>query len=423
MKFEKRYIILILLLSTVLNWVVEGTASDFGKATLNLGLIPKKFVIIIEILQVLVLLRILMSNKMDFRIRNVLIGISAIVGFELAIHFILGHNITIWISGIRYYFSSVTIFIIGYLFGVRREEIQKIFQWLLLLIFLQVPITIYQFFVAANRFADSSQLFFDTISGTMGGFAPNLMSVFVSIGFAYYLIQYLNNSKLKNLVFMLLLLIPPVISETKGMFVLILVFVLYVPRVFEIRVNKFLAFAFIGLVSMSFFTVFYNSIDFGSNKSVGFVELLEYSQLDSGRGRLSRIESVGYAANLILEEESPLFGMGIGSANSNPLGSSLSYNDFFTIRHSVDTLITETGILGAILLIYFCACSYRYSIRIYKRRENFNNFEVDIAKLTGGLVLMFFVSLFWTDTLFRVQFMYPFGLLVGYVYGLNKSLK
>lgn len=421
MRNERYYTYLILFLALVMNWVVDGT-NALGKTDLNLGLLPKKSLIIIEVFQAVFLGYLLIKYQKYKRLYIWGILIAGFLSFQLLLHVLLKHDPTIWISGIRYYFSFVPLFFLGYIYGVKNYKFEKEFKLLLFLIFIQVPVSIWQFFIAQARILGTGELYFDAIAGTMGGFAPNLMSMLVSIGIIYYLIKYIDKRQLKYAIFALILMIPPIISESKGMYLVIIVISFYLVQVSKLNLKRIFGIFIIVITLVFGFIVAYQSLDFGLSqaKSFQFSYILEYIQSKSGSGRLSRIDSIIYATNLVLEEQSPIFGMGIGSANANPIGSNPPYNNFFTIRHSIDTMITETGYLGIFLLVSFFAYSFFLSWKLLKQKKITDQFQLYMIKLSGGIILILSVGAFWEDILFRVQFMYPFGLIIGYIFGLNK---
>lgn len=404
-----------------LNWVAEGTGT-LGKIDLNLGLLPKKSIIIIEVFQMLFLLRLFFFLKKNFYLQIALLIAFVFISFEFLVHVFVGNSLTIWVSGIRYYLSFFPLFLLGYLLGKSGYTINREFKWLLAILFLQVPVSIWQFFVAQIKILGTGQLYFDAIAGTMGGFVPNLMSVVLCFGIIFFLIKYIDDRKLRYAFCALILVVPSIISESKGMYIILLLISIYLVRISKLNASRVFSLVLISATLILGFIFAYNSLDFGLSQAKGFElsSLLDYLKSESGGGRLSRIESILHAFKVIFENQSPIFGMGIGSANSNPLGVNPRYNDFFTIRHSVDTVIVETGILGLIILVYLLVKMYLISRKVIRRLPKSDTFNIQIAKLIGGMVAVLSVGLFWEDVLFRVQLMYPFGLLCGYIIGLNK---
>ncbi len=422
MRFERYYIYVILTLALVLNWVVDGSGT-LGKMDLNLGLLPKKSIIIIEMLQGLFLFYLLLKYKKYTFTRIAVLFTVVLIGFQFVVTIAVGNDITILISGVRYYFSFLPVMIVGYIYGAKGLDMDREFKWLLILIIIQIPISIWQFFVAKALILGTGQLFFDAIAGTMGGFAPNLMSMVTGIGIIYFLIRYIDERRVSFALIAMLLMIPSVISESKGMYIVLMVISVYLIRVSKLNLSRVIGMSAIIIILTFGYVIAYQSLDFGTSQAKGFELsfMLDYVATDSGRGRLSRIASIVYAINLIISEQSPLFGMGIGSANSNPIGPNPPYNDFFNVRHSVDILITEMGIIGVIMLIYFMFKVYKTAMKMIVKLPKDEIFKIRMAKLTAGLVLILSVGVLWEDILFRVQFMYPFGLLAGYIFGLNKN--
>ena len=422
MRFERYYIYLILTLALVLNWVVDGSGT-LGKMDLNLGLLPKKSIIIIEVLQGLFLLYLLFKYKKYRFVNTAVLFTVLFIGFQFVVSIAIGNDITVLISGVRYYFSFLPILLIGYIYGVKGLDLGREFKWLLFLVVIQIPISIWQFFVAKALILGTGQLFFDAIAGTMGGFAPNLMSMVTGIGIIYFLIRYIDERKVSFALMTMLLIIPSVISESKGMYIVLIVISVYLIRVSKLNLSRVIGMAAIIIILTFGYIIAYQSLDFGTSQAKGFELsfILDYVTTDSGRGRLSRVASIVYAINIIISEQSPLFGMGIGSANSNPIGPNPPYNDFYNVRHSIDVLITEMGVIGIIILIYFMFKVYKTAMKMVVKLPKDEIFKIRMAKLTAGLVLILSVGVLWEDILFRVQFMYPFGLLAGYILGLNKN--
>lgn len=419
MKFQRYYIYLIIILALVLNWVVVS-AGGFGRSSLNLGLLPKKSLIIIELLQALILAYVLLKYK---KLKFPLISIAAIglfVIFNLIIHQINGYEVTVWVSGLRHYFSFVPILLLGYALGAIGYEIKSEFKLLMILLFLQVPVSTVQYLSIKALVKGSDVSVFDVVSGTMGGSATNLLATLLSIGIVYFLILFLNKRKPKFLLGAFILIVPTVLGSAKGMYIILVIISIYLMKAYKTSLKNIILLSFIYVTIVFGFIFLYSSLEAGKTLDVEF--LTKYAQEDSGRGRLSRIESITNAFDIIFDEQSPLFGMGIGSANTNPLGEDVEYNDPFIIRHSIDRLIIETGFLGLFFLTLIIGYMYMISRRVSKHIPDYQQFNKDITLLVSSMIIVFAIALFWDDILFRVQFMYPFGLLTGYVLGMYYRL-
>lgn len=421
MKSYRWYIYLILTLALTLNWVVVGSDS-FDKTNLNLNLLPKKAIILIELLQVILLAFLAFFYNRKKFVLNSIILVSIFVSFQLLVHLALDQSLTIWISGIRHYFSFFPLFLLGYILSLKKYTIDREFKLILFILFLQIPLVIYQYFKAIAVISVRGAALFDVVSGSMGGFASNLLSAVLCFGIVYYLIKYLDTSKIINLLWAFLLIIPPILASSKGMYVILLVIIAYLIKGFKISVTNVIKISSVAILIIIGFVLIFNEIDVGG-KSIDVSFLLDYVQAESGRGRLSRIDSIVYASKLIFNEGSPLFGMGIGSANSNPIGATSPFDNPFTIRDSADILITEVGFLGVIVVIGLLFKLFQMSQRVVKKLPSESKFNRHMALLLGGMVIVLLISLLWDNMLFRVQFMYPFGLLSGYVVGLDKNLK
>ncbi|WP_439883475.1 hypothetical protein ACSX1A_09925 [Pontibacter sp. MBLB2868] len=422
MKFYKQYIVLILVLAVTLNWVVEGS-HYLGKVDMNLGLFPKMSITIIEFLQVFILIRIILLYPNNDFIMATIVGVALFCLLELAVLKALKTNISIWIAGIRYYFSFIPLVLIGYLLATGGESIKREFNWLLGLILLQIPVSIYQFMnVSKITVINDRQLLFDLISGTMGGIAPNLMSLLIGIGLLYFLIRYMEEKKFKYLLVSILLIVPPLLAEAKGMLLVILIVLGYLAFTFKFSLTRMLALGVIAIFLIVGFSYIYTLLGYGDSITISY--LIEYANSESGTGRLSRIDSVFYSFSLLLKNGTLPLGMGIGNANKNPLGHDGHFYDFFTIRHSLDILITETGLLGlAFFSIIILKLFYITNSLLKNEANRLDKDDLLIARVFQGTMFIFLYGLLWVDVLFRVQFMYPFGLLAGFVIGLKYRME
>ncbi|MEP1305336.1 MAG: hypothetical protein ABJK11_14400 [Balneola sp.] len=419
MKFQRYYIYLIITLALVLNWVVVSSGG-FGRSSLNLGLLPKKSLIIIELFQALILAYVLLKyKKLKFPLISI-VTIGLFVVFNLIVHQINGYEVTVWVSGLRHYFSFVPILLLGYALGSIGYEIKSEFKLLMILLFLQVPVSTVQYLSIKALVKGSDVSVFDVVSGTMGGSATNLLATLLSIGIVYFLILFLNKRKPKFLLGAFILIVPTVLGSAKGMYIILVIISIYLMKAYKASLKNIILLSLVYVTIVFGFIFLYSSLEAGKTLDVEF--LTKYAQEDSGRGRLSRIESITNAFDIIFDEQSPLFGMGIGSANTNPLGEDAEYNDPFIIRHSIDRLIIETGFLGLFFLTLIIGYMYMISRRVSKQIPDYQQFNKDITLLVSSMIIVFAIALFWDDILFRVQFMYPFGLLTGYVLGMYYRL-
>ncbi|WP_187262785.1 hypothetical protein [Pontibacter beigongshangensis] len=417
MKLYKNYTVLILLLAIVLNWVVEGN-NFMGKVDMNLGLLPKFSIVVIEFLQVAILIRILvLYSKVRF-IVSTLAAVTAFCILQLVINKAMGAEVSVWISGIRYYFSFLPLFLLSYLLAYKNWPIKREFNWLLVLIVLQIPVTIYQYLNAPKvTILIDRQLLFDMISGTMGGTASNLMSLLIGFGLLYALIKLVEKKEIKYLLLSLLLLVPSILAEAKGMLIVILIALGYLAFIFKFNITNILALGVLAAAMVIGFSYIYIILGYGNTLTASF--LIDYASSESGSGRLSRIDSVVHSFNLLLQNDTLLLGMGIGNANKSPLGHDGQFFDFYTIRHSVDILIAETGLLGITFLTAVLVKLIWISMHLLKTETiNQNKDHLLIVRIFLGSIFIFIYGLFWVDVLFRVQFMYPFGMLAGYIIGL-----
>ncbi|NDK55590.1 hypothetical protein [Pontibacter fetidus] len=424
MKLYHYYIIFILLLALTLNWVVAGN-NFLGKADMNLGLLPKTAIMVIEALQVIMLIRLLLIYPDNKFILGAIVAVVAFCLFEFLIIKAMRAHYLVWVSGIRYYFSFFPLFLVSYLIASKGHNLKQEMYWLTGLALLQVPVAVYQFLNTSSvQNLGDRQLLYDMISGTMGGFASNVMSLVVGIGLLYFLVQLFDKKKLIYLVLALLLLVPPILSEAKGMlFVLTIIFV-YLAFIFKFSFSRLMLLGGLAMLMLVGFIHIYAMLGYGYGKEINLEYLMEYAATKSGTGRLSRIDSIIYSFNLLIDKGTLLFGTGIGNANKSPLGYDGQFYDFYKLRHSVDIFITETGLLGICFLSYLFWKLIRITRSLLKNEVVQQNAgDILILRVFLGTIFIFMFGMFWVDVLFRVQFMYPLGMMAGYVVGLYHKVK
>ncbi|MCC9138541.1 hypothetical protein ACFSKU_10735 [Pontibacter silvestris] len=396
-----------------------------GKVDMNLGFFPKFAIVIIEILQIFILLRLLILYTENNFMMLTIMAVAFFCLFELGVVKAMGASITIWISGIRYYFSFLPLFLLSYLLALKNCSIKREINWLIVLSLLQIPVTAYQYLNSSKVQLNDRQLLFDMISGTMGGTASNLMSLVVGIGFLYFLIKLVEKRKLIFLLLSLVLLVPSTLAEAKGMMLVVMISLIYLAFIFKFNFSKILVLGVLAALMIMGFAYVYSLLGYDNyGKSLSVSYLIDYANSESGRGRLSRIDSIIHSLVLLSENNALLFGMGIGNANKSPLGHDGQFFDFFTIRHSIDILISETGLVGiAILIVLLWKMVWITRCLLKEQAIIHNESNLLILRLFLGTILIFIFGLFWVDVLFRVQFMYPFGMMAGYALGLHHKLK
>ncbi|MCJ8164124.1 hypothetical protein MKJ04_04670 [Pontibacter sp. E15-1] len=418
MRFYKNYVALILLLALTLNWVVEGS-NYLGKVDMNLNLFPKFSIMVVEVFQFLVLLRLLLLYPRNRFIMASTVAVAVFCVFEFMVFMAVKADPLVWVSGIRYYFSFFPLLLIAYLLASNGYSLKREFNWLMLLVLFQVPVAVYQFFNLSDiQIVNDRQLLYDIISGTMGGIASNLMSLVIGIALLYFLIKFVEEKRPLYIVLACLLVVPPILAEAKGMLIVIFIVLLYLAFVYKFSLSRFLLLGGLATLLLVGFNYTYTLLGYG--EPITLTYLIDYVQSESGGGRLSRIDSIVHSFSLLSNNDTLFLGMGIGNANKSPLGQDGQYYDFYTIRHSIDILVAETGLLGIVLFSFLIARMIWVSRSLLKNKYGMlQKDELLLTRVFLGSVFVFIYGLFWVDVLYRVQFMYPFGMMAGYVIGLH----
>ncbi len=418
----KKLIYLNLILAIVLNWFTKNpNFLVYGFSYLNI--LPKQVFGLVEVFSILIFLGILphMSKKREFVYPLILL--LGVLTISLPYTILWDGRIVHFILGLRSYTSFIPIFYGGYYLSSKGYSLKPYITLLLVLCLIQLPVTIFQYLSLSLLKRAGTQ--YDVIAGTMGGIAGNLMSILLS-SVALVLIYFYFQSK-KKLLFLgiVALIIPSILAEAKGVFVILFLGVSYFLFVGKLKMSKKIGLILISATLFVLLAVMY----------INFIDLerdvwdpsyyIEYENKKDLRedGRVARHTSIVLAFELIASKPAGLFfGLGIGNAALNNLsGANGPFYSFYTILHFWDRFIIETGLVGVFLILFLTL----KSIKMLKYLERNSN-DKYIATLAGGMAAVMFVGIIsgvYTDHFNRVQYSYPLALVMGYLYSEYRKIK
>ena len=293
------------------------------------------------------------------------------------------------IIGIRVYFKHLPFFLLPAVYDFSEEQFKKQLQFILPLLILQCPLTVYQ-----RLFQYGWQRTGDLITGTLMGSGILSITMLCSIAviFALYL------KKQIGLRFFLLtaccLFLPTTLNETKVTLIL-LPFALVLPAfLFQgeggSKIKSLLLMALFGILFISAFIPIYehflkprtgySMVDFFQTKE-GVVNYF-YKGVEGGEGVYVRRGDAIVIACKELSKDSITFAFGLGMGNvTDSYFSSLSGKHteklhYAAGRLTVTHLFWELGLLGVIVYVTFFFFLFRDALLLRKSDDIFGSFAL-----------------------------------------------
>lgn len=407
----KKIVIFIVLLVILLNWIVEPTISDRG--LFNLSLLPKKAIVIIDIVLIFIWFYFIQRKENHITV-NITVFIFLVTGINLFIVLIFDGGFTNLISGFRNYFIFLPMFFLGNYFSEHNYNISFFLKLFLILMLFQVPISIFQYISLSG--INYSGTIYDFVAGTMGGQATDLLSFLLVCSIVFIVFQAVLSKNYKLLFFVPFLLLPTALSETKGTLVLLgilSVFVfLFAGKNFA---RKLFSIIITFLMILLFNYIYSNYINLDRN--VLDINYLINNEL-AVRGRdqkLNRIKSLDYSIKTISNNNSILFGIGIGNGSVNHFGKAGQFNNFYSVRNNWSLVLLESGIVGIISYMFIIIYIVFF---FWKKTKNKYIDTYDLANIYSLITITVFILYggLWTNIIFRNQFMVPYLFIIGYYF-------
>ena len=293
------------------------------------------------------------------------------------------------IVGIRLYFKHLPFFLLPVVYDFSEEQFKKQLQFILPLLILQCPLTVYQRLFKYGWGATG-----DLITGTLMGSGILSITMLCSIAviFALYL------KKQIGLMFFLItaccLFLPTTLNETKVTLILLPLALVLPAFLFQgeggSKIKSLLLMALFGILFISAFipiyehflkpTTGYSMVDFFQTK--GGIVNYYYKGVEGGEGvYIRRGDAIIIACNE-LSKNSITFAFGLGMGNvTDSYFSSLSGKHteklhYAAGRLTVTHLFWELGILGVIVYVTFFFFLFRDALLLRKSEDIFGFFAL-----------------------------------------------
>lgn len=290
------------------------------------------------------------------------------------------------IAGIRTYFRFVPIFLIPFAFAFTRRDLRIQIKFLVLVLAVQVPVTIWQRFFEYKHIVSG-----DIISGTLA--STSSVSILSSGAIVYVASQYIDRrlSALSAMSLTLVFLIPAALSETKATPIFMAVGALAAIwlRRHSLSFRKLIAIGAATVIALTLFSSVYDQLYPGrggvfgqltdshrvldsynmtgvetapleiareeTSTLVGFPKRLREEEKNVGR-----IDSVRLPFEALYPDETLRLFIGLGTGNvGSTFGSGgdyrFLYNELGATSTTIAMLIWETGLVGTVFFVVFLA--------------------------------------------------------------------
>lgn len=294
------------------------------------------------------------------------------------------------IIGIRVYFKHLPFFLLPAVYDFSEEQFKKQLQFILPLLILQCPLTVYQ-----RLFKYGWGRTGDLITGTLMGSGTLSITMICSIAviFALYL------KKQIGLRFFLItaccLFLPTTLNETKVTLILLLLALVLPAFLFQgeggSKIKSLFAMALIGVLLVSAFIPIYehflkprtgySMVDFFQTKG-GIANYVYKGGVEGGQGEYIRRGDAIIIAYNKLSKDSLTFAFGLGMGNvTDSYFSSLHGKHTEKLQYAagmltVTHLFWELGLLGVIVYVTFFFFLFRDALLLRKSDDIFGSFAL-----------------------------------------------
>lgn len=341
--------------------------------------------------------------------------------------FINGSNAGTMFSGLRLYIALVPLFFLPAVFVISEKDMTKILKMFWLLMFIQVPVAIYQrIFLFGLYGADSG----DPVRGTFsaGSLHTTMIIVTALILGAFWIRGQL---RLRTLIAgCSLIMLPMFLNETKAAIVLMtagIISLVYLGSKGRQKVLKVIGATAASAVFVLIFAAGYDFFFPNARQGVGLLTFYqekaianEYDGIDDPREvvQVKRIDSVVLAYRELSKDPIQLlFGLGAGSI-SHPAKSGVlagDYADYFDLYNVSRTTYTitlwELGLIGIVLIGVFFVLLFFDARKLLSSQGFLGSFALGWAAVLAILPL----TLAYKNIITSALVMAPILLLSGYI--------
>lgn len=353
--------------------------------------------------------------KNEIKIKNIYIVTIFIIFLINIISFMINrYSLLSFIAGLRNYYIFYISFL-GYIYlDIKKYEIKQIIKYIIIFAFIQVPLSIFQYFYYMNQ---DVVLFQDYVSGTFGERLNGDLGFLIVIITALFIAALIYGKlSIKKILLLGLFAIPIILGEIKIVLLAlpIVITVIVLNKVSKNTIKILICSAsVIGLIFAGLilkFPEFRNMFD---------VKYIKYYAYDLGYGdyTLNRISAPIYVNDTILDTTpKKIFGIGVGNGTDN--GSDIVNSDFYKENSMLGAqlffsslYLMENGWLAMILFIIMILSVLIKAIKIQKYSNNKD--EKIFALAIKGIMVMIFISFIYSLSIFNLTMGYLIFFLLG----------
>jgi hypothetical protein len=388
-------------------------------------LIPRQLTWIPEILSIITILYIIMfaaKNKMfPLQLPYILIYLFILLTF-LGI-FLNNIAISVAFSGLRNHLKFLPFFLLPFFYTFSDNFIKKFIILVLLLSFLQGPVSMIQRLVFTSQSGD-------VVGGTLGASASGILSLFCSMVMILWIIIYFR-LHIRFIYFtfgLIVLFVPMTLNETKiSIFLIPVVFIsalLIIPEA-KSKARQLIILLLILIIFFSLFKMTYNYYygkdsehmieTYISNpkKVLDYIYFRKYNK----SGELNRIPQIIFAYQHVSGKLLHfIFGVGAGNASDSFFSEAKGiyhkrYDTLGIDSIFISNMIWEYGIFGTILYLFICTFLF---LKTYSMRKKEGILGVT-AMYFLGMSIILLLSTIYLNTMRVNLFLYLYWFVGGYL--------
>ncbi|RLB92945.1 MAG: hypothetical protein DRH26_05070 [Deltaproteobacteria bacterium] len=335
---------------------------------------------------------------------------------HIGIGFLL-NDVSGWtmLSGVRIYTKFIPIFLVGLIFPFSEQEFKKLVLFVLLLAMIQLPVVLWQRFIA---FATS--ISGDPMGGTLGHSASGVLSIFLLIIISF-LVAFYFKEEISLPVFILAMaaaFIPTTLNETKITFILLPVAFIFPAMFIKAKRKTIFRVMLVAIIFFGSFFVLKGIYDYFQQKRWGY----GIQTFITMPGRLegysrNRLDPIKHSfTNATKDPRFLFFGRGAGNVSEGFTkrlsGKYVQEGKYYGVSGvSFPKMIWELGIFGAVLFFLFPFFIFRDAAALSKKEGFLGAFSLGML----GFSVFFSLSILYTSTMDSNLLIYLFFMTGGYI--------
>lgn len=371
-----------------------------------------------DLISLIILIKVLLKVfKKEVKITDKYIVIFIILLIINIIAFIINdQSLIVFIVGLRNYYIFYISFL-GYLYlDLTKNDVRVIIKSIIIFSFIQIPITVVQYFYFRTADVD---LFQDYVAGTFGERMNGDLGFLILIVISLYISSYLvGKIKAKNLLPLILFGIPVILGEIKIVILIlpVILVVLFLSRISKKGI-KVLCFS-IATIAIVFVGLIFKYPEFRNLFDVKYIEYYAY-ELNYGGYQTNRFSAPVYVQNNLLDTiPKELFGIGVGNGSDN--GPEILNSKFFNENSTLGTnlffssiFLLENGWIGLSMFLVLMSFII-YKIFALKNKVKSQDDEIFVIASRGAIIVLL-VSFLYSLSIFNLTF----GYLLFFILAIN----